>query len=58
VVPWLENRWLLTPYSRTSYGQPGKQVELAFLVRNDERQERTVQLALEFPIARGCAVVR
>jgi hypothetical protein len=47
--PLLENRWLLTPYSRTVYGQPGEQKEIALQVRNDATRERTIQLALEFP---------
>lgn len=47
--PFLENHWLLTPYSRTIHGQPGKQTEIAFQVRNDARRERTIQLKLEFP---------
>jgi hypothetical protein len=47
--PLLENRWLLTPYSRTVYGQPGGQKEIALQVRNDATRERTIQLALEFP---------
>ena len=47
--PFPENRWLLTPYSRTVYGQPGGQKEIALQVRNDATRERTIQLALEFP---------
>jgi len=47
--PLLENRWLLTPYSRTIYGKPGEQKEIALQVRNDATRERTIQLALEFP---------
>lgn len=47
--PLLENRWLLTPYNRTFYGQPGQPAEIAFQVRNDAPRERTVQLQLEFP---------
>jgi hypothetical protein len=41
--PFLENRWLLTPYSRTIYGQK----EVTFQVRNDSRKERTIQLSIE-----------
>jgi len=47
--PWLENRWLLTPYSRTIYGQPGEQKEITLQVRNDSLRERTIQLGVEFP---------
>jgi hypothetical protein len=47
--PLLENRWLLTPYSRTMYGRPGGQVEITLQVRNDAPRARTIRLALEFP---------
>ncbi|MCX6901076.1 MAG: BNR-4 repeat-containing protein [Verrucomicrobia bacterium] len=47
--PLLENRWLLTPYSRTIFGRPGERKEIALQVRNDATRERTIQLALEFP---------
>ncbi|MBM3859947.1 MAG: hypothetical protein FJ395_09890 [Verrucomicrobia bacterium] len=43
--PFLENRWLLTPYSRTIYGQK----DVTFQVRNDSRKERTIQLSIEPP---------
>ncbi len=46
--PFPENRWLLTPYSRTVYGWPGEQKEIVLQVRNDATRERTIQLALEF----------
>ncbi|MBM4086349.1 MAG: hypothetical protein FJ272_16310, partial [Planctomycetes bacterium] len=49
--PFVENRWLLTPYSRTVYGQPGQQVQIALLARNDALRERTIQLGVEFPDA-------
>ncbi len=47
--PYLENRWLLTPYSRVIYGPPGGSTEITFQVRNDARGERTIRLSLEFP---------
>jgi hypothetical protein len=47
--PLLENRWLLTPYSRTVFGPPGEQQEVRFQIRNDAMRERTLQLAIEFP---------
>lgn len=47
--PFPENRWLLTPYSRTVYAQPGTPTEIAFQIRNDAREERTIRLSLEFP---------
>lgn len=46
--PLLENRWLLTPYSRTVYGKPGEPIEVALQVRNDSSRERTIQLTTEF----------
>jgi hypothetical protein len=47
--PLLEYRWLLTPYSRTVYAQPGEQAEIVFRVHNNSGQKRTIQLAVEFP---------
>lgn len=47
--PWLKYRWLLTPYSRTIYGKPGDQGQIAFRVHNNADQPITVQLKLEFP---------
>ncbi|MFA5193061.1 MAG: BNR-4 repeat-containing protein [Verrucomicrobiia bacterium] len=49
LFPFPENRWLLTPYSRMIYGQPGERKEIAFQVRNDATRERTIQLEMEFP---------
>jgi hypothetical protein len=46
---FLDYRWLLTPYSRQIYGQPGAQGETTFEVHNNADQKRTVQLAPEFP---------
>lgn len=50
--PLLENRWLLTPYSRTIYGQANERVEIAFQVHNDASRARAIQLQLEFPDGR------
>ncbi len=41
-------RWLLTPYSRTLYGQPGAAAQAVFSVQNNAPQARTVRLAVEF----------
>ena len=46
--PFHAHRWLLTPYSRTVYGQPGETREIAFQVHNNTRRAKTVRLALEF----------
>ena len=47
--PLLEHRWLLTPYSRTVYGEAGSRREIAFQVHNDGARDKTVRLAVEFP---------
>lgn len=46
--PFAENRWVLTPYSRTSYGRPGETVSVELRVRNDAPRERTIDLSVEF----------
>ena len=47
--PFQAYRWILTPYSRTVYGQPGEQAEVAFQVHNNSGAEKTIQLNVEFP---------
>jgi len=49
--PFQEYRWILTPYSRTAYAQPGEQAEIAFQVHNNAGAKRTIRLDLEFPDA-------
>ncbi len=44
-----DTRWLLTPYSRVVYGQPGDERELPFRVQNHGLGPATVALALEWP---------
>ncbi len=44
-----ENRWMLTPYSRTVYGGPGRKQGVVLQVRNDAARERVIDLAVEFP---------
>jgi|GEM_PF-254978 len=44
---WLENRWLLTPYRRLVYGQPGHQGTLRFEIHNNAPRPRKIQLTLE-----------
>jgi len=46
--PFLEYRWLLTPYSKKIYGPPGSEGEIRFLVHSNADQEQAVRLALEF----------
>ncbi len=47
--PFLEHRWLLTPYRRTIYGKPGETGKAAFQVHNSLVKEKAVELAVEFP---------
>ncbi len=49
------NRWLLTPYCRTVYGQAGSPGQFSFEVYNNASQSRTIALHLEFPGARWAA---
>ncbi|MHB8995544.1 MAG: BNR-4 repeat-containing protein [Armatimonadota bacterium] len=51
LFPWPENRWLLTPYSRTAYAAPGTTGEVTLQVRNDADRRREIRLHLEFPAA-------
>jgi len=44
-----ENRWLLTPYSRTVYAEPNAEGSVAFQVHNNALVEKEVALSLEFP---------
>jgi hypothetical protein len=45
----LDNRWLLTPYSRTVFGPAGERKQVTFQVHNNSARQKTVQLAVEFP---------
>ncbi|MHC4178708.1 MAG: COG1470 family protein, partial [Planctomycetota bacterium] len=47
--PFSAYRWLLTPYSRKAYGQPGEQSEVTFYVHNNSGEKKTIRLELEFP---------
>ncbi|MFN7140735.1 MAG: hypothetical protein ACK4UN_15470 [Limisphaerales bacterium] len=47
--PFLENRWMLTPYHLTIYGKAGERKELTFQVHNNSATTRTFDLAVEFP---------
>ena len=46
--PFIENRWLLTPYQRTIYADAGAQGDVNLLVRNNAPQERAFALSVEF----------
>ena len=54
--PLHSNRWLLTPYSRTVYGQPGEEQEVAFELHNNGARPKTVGLAIEFPAGQEWSV--
>ncbi len=47
--PLHEYRWLLTPYRRTAYGQTGNEQAIEFRVHNNAKEQRVIQLELEFP---------
>lgn len=47
--PFLDNRWLITPYQRTVHQQPGQKGTQAFTLYNNSSKTRTFDLALEFP---------
>ncbi len=46
---WLPNRWLLTPYRRTVYGQPGQMGTITFQVHNNAAKKRKIDLVIRFP---------
>lgn len=47
--PFLDYRWLLTPYRRSVYGEPGSEGEIELRVHNDSGREQQVKLSLDFP---------
>ncbi|MCZ6634623.1 MAG: BNR-4 repeat-containing protein [bacterium] len=47
--PFHPYRWLLTPYRKTVYGDPGTEGELHFQVQNNGEQQVTVELGIEYP---------
>ncbi len=46
--PLIENRWLLTPYQRTVYAEPGSRGEVTFRAHNNATYERQFELTVEF----------
>ncbi len=46
--PFLQYRWLISPYQRTVYEAPGEQGQMAFVVHNHSTGERTVDLSVEY----------
>lgn len=47
--PLPDHRWLVTPYRRNAYGEPGARLELPLQVRNTSARARTYRLTLEHP---------
>lgn len=47
--PFVENRWLLTPYRRTVYNLPGTGGETVLQVHNNRPEAQVVSLSVEFP---------
>ncbi len=47
--PLIENRWLITPYQRTVYGDPGAEGEVVLRVHNNALTQREFGLSVEFP---------
>ncbi len=47
--PWLEYRWLVTPYQRTIYRSGLEHTQQAFRIHNNSAKPQTIRLALEFP---------
>ncbi len=47
--PFIENRWLLTPYSRRVHGDRGAEGELRLRAHNNATVERTFALSVDFP---------
>ena len=45
--PFVDDRWLLTPYHRVVYGDAGEKGEVSFLTHNNASEPRTLLLALE-----------
>jgi len=46
--PLAPHRWMLTPYSRTVYGEPGSTTHATFRVHNNGPHGQTYDLAVEF----------
>ena len=44
-----KNRWLITPYNRTVYGQAGEEKSINFKVHNNGTKPSSVHMYLEFP---------
>lgn len=47
--PWMEHRWLISPYQRTVYVPPDQQGQVTFVVHNNCPRRQTIELELAFP---------
>ncbi|MDA0746643.1 MAG: BNR-4 repeat-containing protein [bacterium] len=47
--PFQKYRWLITPYSITTYVHPGERQTASFRVHNNASSKQTIRLNLEFP---------
>src|SRR5690606_6792772 len=47
--PVQSNRWLIMPYNRVIYGQPGETKTTTFTIHNNGMETKKVALSLEFP---------
>lgn len=47
--PLLEYRWMISPYQRTVWAQPGSGGEISFLVHNNSPWTKNINLKLDFP---------
>ncbi|HID77283.1 MAG TPA: hypothetical protein EYP56_14965 [Planctomycetaceae bacterium] len=56
--PFLEYRWLVTPYRRIVYGPAGSEGRVTFQLYNNGATKKTIDLQLEFPRERFPARVR
>ena len=56
--PFLEYRWLITPYQRTVWEEPGEEGQVIFRVHNNGLEPRVMTLELEFPDAEWTAALR
>jgi hypothetical protein len=49
--PFHQNRWLLSPYSRKVYGEPGEKGSIAYELHNNSFTARSIDLDVTFPDA-------
>ncbi len=47
--PFLENRWMITPYQRHTWEKPGASGTISYTIHNNAPVQRTIKLSLEYP---------